>query len=41
MEDANLRGGTSPASLLIALGLIMGGWALGAQIKRRGLAIVI
>jgi hypothetical protein len=33
MADRNEPGGTTLLGLLIALGLILGGWALGAQIK--------
>jgi hypothetical protein len=33
MANTNERGGTTLFGLLIALGLVLGGWALGAQIK--------
>jgi hypothetical protein len=33
MTNGRERGGTTLLRLLIALGLILGGWALGAQIK--------
>src|ERR1043166_538370 len=33
MASTNERGGTTLLGLLIALGLVLGGWALGGQIK--------
>jgi uncharacterized protein len=38
VTNANQRGGTTLLGLLIALGLILGGWLLGVQIKNTRLA---
>lgn len=38
MDENDERGGTNLAGLLIAMGLVLGGWALGSQIKAVRLA---